>query len=92
MHMRPGKSKSRSFRRKWIKLPGGRTVMHYEYRKPSKQRCANCSKELHGVVREKATKLARIAKTKKRPERVYGGVLCSRCAREKIKEGARKSL
>lgn len=90
--MRPGKSKSRTFGRKKVRLPGGKTVMHYSQKKPSKQRCVNCGSFLHGVLRESALKLSRVSKTKKRPERAYGGVLCSKCSREKIKEEARKNV
>ena len=88
--MQPNKTKSRTFKRKQVKLPGGRTEMHFEYKKPSKRRCSGCGGLLHGMAVERPTKLARMAKTKKRPQRAYAGTLCSKCARQKIKEEARK--
>ncbi len=84
--MKPSKFKSRTFRRVKVKTPGGRTVTHYRKRKPAKAKCASCKAPLKGVPRERPYKIKRLAKTKKRPERPFGGVLCSRCARKKIIE------
>lgn len=85
--MKPMKSKS--LRKVFRKTPGGRTVVHYKKRLPSKQRCAHCRALLKGVLRANIVDLRRTAKTKKRPERPYGGVLCSRCSREELKKLAR---
>ena len=81
-----GRFKSRTFRRIKVKTPGSKTVTHYRKRKPSKAKCAECGDALKGVPRERPYKMARLSKTQKRPERPYGGVLCSKCARIKIKE------
>ncbi len=81
--------KSRSWRRIFKKLPAGRVVTRYLKRKPGKAKCASCHSELHGVPRELPYKLKRLAKTEKRPERPYGGNLCSKCMREKIRLEAR---
>lgn len=78
-----GKHKSRSYRRVKVKTPGGRVVIHYRKRLPGKAKCV-CGKELHAVPRLRPYKMRKLAKTKKRPERPYGGVLCSKCMREKI--------
>ncbi|MBS3170693.1 50S ribosomal protein L34e, partial [Candidatus Woesearchaeota archaeon] len=45
-----------------------------------------CRKELHGVPRAFPVERRNMPKTKKRPERPYGGVLCSKCMRETILE------
>ena len=81
--------RARTFRRIFVKTPGGRTTLHYELRKPSKARCANCGKPLHGVERQRPCKMKALAKTKKRPQRSFGGYYCAACAREKIKDAAR---
>ncbi|MFH1065066.1 MAG: 50S ribosomal protein L34e [Nanoarchaeota archaeon] len=81
--------RSRTFRRVFVKTPGGKTVLHYRKRKPSKAICAGCGELLHGVPRERPFIMQRLGKTKKRPERKFGGVLCSKCSRNKIKEHAR---
>ncbi len=67
--------KSRKLRRIFKKLPGGKTTIKYENRKPKKAKCSNCDKTLIGVPRELPSKMKNLAKTKKRPERPYGGVL-----------------
>jgi len=80
---RYGKYKSRKrFRMKYVKTPGGKTVIHFEKRKPSHAKCALCKKELKGVPRD----VRGLPKTKKRPERPFGGYLCSKCMRKVLKE------
>jgi len=84
-----GRFKSRTFRRVFKKLPGGSVKIHYEKRMPSKQKCGSCGKVLMGVLRARPYKMRTSPKTKKRPSRPYGGVLCSKCTRELIKEKIR---
>ncbi len=81
--------RSRSLRRLQIKVPGGRTVVHYRERKPGKAKCGKCGAVLKGVPRERIFKMRKFPKTKKRPERPYGGNLCSKCMRSLIVEKAR---
>ena len=83
------KYRSRSLRRLQKKLPGGKTKQVYIRRKPEIHKCAECGAELKGIPRLSAIKAKNTAKTKKRPERPYGGFLCARCAREKLKKEAR---
>ncbi|MEW6063175.1 MAG: 50S ribosomal protein L34e [Nanoarchaeota archaeon] len=85
-----GKKKSRSLRRVYVRTPGGRTVIHYRKRKPKLARCGICGKGLKGVLRERPNRMRNLAKTKKRPSRPYGGVLCSNCTRLKLKHEVRK--
>jgi len=87
--MPEGKHKSRSMRRVYTKLPGGRVTIHYEKRKPGKACCARCGAVLAGVPHAITSKLRQMAKTEKRPSRPYGGVLCSKCMRMAMKEKAR---
>lgn len=83
------KYRSRRFRRVFVRTPGGVNRMHYIKRKPAKAKCGSCGAVLKGVPRERPCKMMNMPKTAKRPERPYGGVLCSRCMRLKIKAGAR---
>lgn len=87
---RYGKYKSRSMKLKFVRTPGGRTVVHYKKKKVSKSKCAECGTQLAGTVRERAMKLRKISKSKKRPERPFGGYLCSKCSRKKIVKEARQ--
>ena len=85
-----GMHKSRTFRRVPKKTPGGRVVLHHVLRKPKAAHCAKCKDALKGVPRERPIKMQKMAKTTKRPERPFGGVLCSKCLRQQIKDKARK--
>ena len=84
-----GKHKSRSRRRVFVKS-SSKTKIHYRKRKPSKSKCGKCKTVLKGVPNVRAMKLKRMNKTKKRPQRPFGGVLCSKCTRLEIKRLARK--
>ena len=84
-----GRLKSRTYRRIKTKTPK-KTVTHYRKPKPKTAKCGICGAELKGIPRAKPNKLKNMAKTKKRPERRFGGVLCSRCSRKKIIQEARK--
>lgn len=76
--------RSRSLRKVFRKVPGGRVSVHYKKRKPQAAKCGNCGSVLKGVPRELPYKMRSLAKTKKKPERPFGGVLCSRCMRQEI--------
>ncbi|MCR8472720.1 MAG: 50S ribosomal protein L34e [Candidatus Korarchaeota archaeon] len=67
--------RSRSLRRRNIRTPGGRLVVHYKKKIKGKAHCAICGKELSGVPREAKEH----PKSSRRPERPYGGFLCSSC-------------
>ena len=83
--------KSRTLRRVFVRTPGSKTVIHYRKRKPSKAICGNCKTQLAGVPRERPYKMANLPKTAKRPERPYGGVLCSACTRKLLQQKARQT-
>ncbi|MEM1873340.1 MAG: 50S ribosomal protein L34e [Acidilobaceae archaeon] len=78
------KLRTRSFRRVKRRTPGGFTVVHYEKRKPGVAVCSRCGKPLGGVPRLRSSGLRSLSKSKKRPNRPYGGVLCSSCLAELI--------
>lgn len=85
-----GRFKSRqAYRMVFVKVPGGRTVIHFKKKKPAKAKCAECGAVLKGVPRERPHKMKNMAKTKKRPERPYAGKLCSKCTRALLKAKAR---
>lgn len=87
--MPAGRHKSRTFRRVKVKTPGGKTITSYRKRKPAKALCSETKKPLHGVARGKPSELKKLPKTKKRPERPYGGVLSSSAMRKKMKAKAK---
>lgn len=88
--MPAGRHKSRTFRRVYVRTPRARVKLVYKKRKPGKAQCAGCGSYLKGTIRATPSVLKNTPKTKKRPQRPFGGVLCSRCMRKKILEGVRK--
>lgn len=84
-----GNLRSRTFRRIYVRTPGSKNVLHYRRRKNGKPQCKECGKELPGVARGIPAQIHRLSKTQRRPERPYGGVLCSSCTRNLIKEQTR---
>jgi len=89
--VKPG-HRSRTLRRVFITTPGGEKKIHYRKRKPSSAKCSSCGAVLKGVPRERPTKMQNMAKTKKRPERPYGGVLCTKCTRQLMVNKTRKNV
>lgn len=75
--------KHRKEKKRMRKSPGGRTTFKPKEEKPAKRLCALCGGELHGMS-PKASK-----KTRKRPERVFGGVVCPQCVMILMKERTR---
>jgi len=82
--MPAGKHKSRTFRRVHVRTPGSKSVVHYRKRKPKTAKCGECGAVLKGVPRERPYKMNNMPKTKKRPERPYGGNFCSKCMRRAV--------
>ncbi len=83
--MPTGNQRSRTKRRKVVRTPGGNLVTHYVSRNHKKAVCQRCGKPLHGIPRKSTLN----SKTKAKPGRPYGGVLCSSCSRQAIKEGVK---
>jgi len=81
--------RTRSLRRIKKRTPGNRLVIHYEKRKPKIAHCAECHKPLHGVPRKRPVEIGKLPKSQRRPERPYGGILCSACSRKLIIEKAK---
>jgi len=66
------------------------TKLVYRKRKPKPAHCSNCGAVLKGVPRERPYKIRTTNKSKKRPERMFGGNLCSSCSRKEIIKRNRK--
>jgi large subunit ribosomal protein L34e len=85
-----GKHKSRTMRRVYRRSPKAGSTLKFRKRKPSRAKCAGCGRPLPGVPRERPKKMQNMPKTAKRPERPFGGRLCSSCSRREIIKKARK--
>ncbi|HIQ23544.1 MAG TPA: 50S ribosomal protein L34e [Pyrodictium delaneyi] len=84
--------RSRSLRRVYIRTPGGETRIHYKKRRPGPAMCAVCGQPLNGVPRLRPVELRKLPKTAKRPERMYGGVLCPSCLTKLLKKTIRSQV
>ena len=82
--------RSRSFRRIKKKIPGGASIIHYIKRNPSKAKCSNCKKELHGVSSLRPSGMKNLSKSQKTVSRIFGGKLCASCTKETVKARARQ--
>lgn len=71
------------------KSPGGKKVLKYKAEKNAKATCALCEAKLNAVPNKSTGQMAKLSKTQKRPQRAFGGVLCSSCTHQIIKEKAR---
>ncbi|AWR97306.1 50S ribosomal protein L34e [Acidianus sulfidivorans JP7] len=83
------KLRSRSYRKIHVRLPSGKSVIHYERKKNNTAKCQICGKELFSVDTNKITNLS---KSEKRPNRIFGGVLCHECVETLIKQVVRGTL
>ena len=73
----------RRLKRIAVRTPGGRIAIHYRKEKTGKHVCAICGRPLHGVPHGKRpSQVRKLAKTEKRPERIFGGILCADCERK----------
>lgn len=84
--------RTRSLRRVYVRTPGGETKIHYEKRRPGPARCAICGRPLNGVPRLRPVELRNLPKTAKRPERMFGGVLCVDCLEKLLKKTIRSQV
>jgi len=78
-----------TFKKVQKRVPGGRRVVHYKKKKPSKHVCAKCGKVLDAVPRGRPYEIRKISKNKRTPNRPYGGNLCTNCTKQLFKEEAR---
>ncbi|KAK0079787.1 hypothetical protein PV325_000820 [Microctonus aethiopoides] len=67
-----------------VRTPGGKLVYQY-LKKPKKiPRCGQCKDKLRGIQPARPMERSRMCKRKKTVKRVYGGVLCHKCVKERI--------
>ncbi len=64
---------------KLVRTPGGGLVRRPVEFKRGEAKCAWCHEELHGTPVPSKAEMRKIPKSSRRPERPYGGYLCSRC-------------
>ncbi|MFQ5620842.1 MAG: 50S ribosomal protein L34e [Candidatus Nanoarchaeia archaeon] len=85
-----GRLRSRTFRRVFRKTPGGRTVKHYKRRKPSRPVCPVTGQPLQGVARGIPSRVKKLTRSQRKPNRLYGGMLSSQASRRRIIQETRQ--
>lgn len=76
-------------RKTFVKVSGNNVKVVMKKASPGAAICGNCGSKLHGIPRMKIGKFKNLALSKKRPNRPYGGNLCSRCTRLEVIRRAR---
>ncbi|CAD0202810.1 unnamed protein product [Chrysodeixis includens] len=75
---------TKSNQRRIVRTPGGRLVYQY-VKKPKKiPRCGQCKSKLRGIQPARPAERSRLCYRKKTVKRVYGGVLCHKCVKQRI--------
>ena len=83
--------RSRTFRRVFVRVPGGDAKLRYRRRKNGKPQCADCGGILAGVPQGTKAIIQALPKNQRRPERPFGGKLCSPCSRRELIARAQKN-
>ena len=79
------RDRSRSKRKVFVRVPSGKTKIRYlRKKKADKHYCAVCKNILQATHSK-----AKLSKTQKRPERLFGGHLCHKCTDKVITYAAR---
>ncbi|MFT7615215.1 MAG: large subunit ribosomal protein L34e [Candidatus Woesearchaeota archaeon] len=82
-----GKTKNHTFRKIFVRTPGGRVTIHRRLRKPSRATCPATGEKLQGVQALRPGKIG--AKSTRRPSRAFGGALSSKASRQILVDVAR---
>lgn len=79
------KLRSQSKKKIKRKTPKGRQAVLYRREKIPAGRCGRCGRTLQGVASGYPSKMSRMSKSEKIPERPYAGVLCADCTEDLLR-------
>ncbi|MBI4360658.1 50S ribosomal protein L34e [Candidatus Micrarchaeota archaeon] len=71
------------------KTPSGNHSQIRKNKKPTPATCALCRQRLNAVLNHSRALIRKTAATARRPQRVFGGVLCANCTRHVVKTKTR---
>ena len=74
--------RSRMTKRRLVRTPGGRLVVHVVDKKRDYPKCAICKRPLHGFPRMTAREER---KGHRPPSRIFGGYVCIECLKRGLK-------
>ncbi|MEM3703951.1 MAG: 50S ribosomal protein L34e [Candidatus Bathyarchaeia archaeon] len=83
--------RTRSRKRVYKALPGGRIGIHFKREVQAHSHCSLCGKPLTGIPRLPPSKIRKLNRTKRSISRVYGGLLCHNCLKTALKKAVRVS-
>lgn len=75
---------TRSNKMKKVRTPGNNLVMHRVKKRGKIPKCGSCHKTLLGIKMARSASFARMKKCSRTVNRIYGGVLCAECVKDKI--------
>jgi large subunit ribosomal protein L34e len=81
--------RTRSRKRKTLRLPGTRTTIHYKQKKVGASHCVKCGRLLPSVPKLAPSKLHSLPASQRRLQRMYGGQFCHVCLQEALKQAVR---
>lgn len=76
--------KTRSNRMVKVRTPGKNLVLHIVKKRGKLPKCGACHRKLLGIKMARSADFSRMKKHHRTVNRVYGGVLCSECVKNKI--------
>jgi len=83
--------RTRSRKRRVLRLPGGRSGTHYEKEKVKPLHCTRCGRILSGVSGLTPSKIRKLSGSQRKVERPYGNLLCPSCLQDLLKQAVRSS-
>ncbi|CAG5047268.1 unnamed protein product [Parnassius apollo] len=75
---------TKSNQRRIVRTPGGWLVYQYVKKHKKIPRCGQCKSNLTGIQPARPAERSRVCYRKKTVKRVYGGVLCHKCVKQRI--------
>ncbi len=81
--------RTRSEKKRFLLLPGGRTEIHRKCEKIGVSHCTRCGRTLSAVPRLIPSSLRKLSATQRRLDRMYGNQLCHSCLQDLLKHEAR---
>ncbi|KAJ8679946.1 hypothetical protein QAD02_015733 [Eretmocerus hayati] len=75
---------TKSNKRRIVRTPGGKLVFQYLKKNKKVPKCGQCKEKLRGIIPARPMERTRMCRRKKTVKRVYGGVLCHKCVKERI--------
>jgi len=81
--------RSRTYKKKQVRTPGGRVARHYKEKRKGGAVCALCGRPLGGVPRISGGRIGSLPRSSRMPNRPFAGYFCVACSRRFLLEKVR---